>query len=185
MAIANTATAAVALAHRAASCAFRRCVSIARTARLVGTAASASAAVSVSVSVSDAVSAPLYPRMDTHTHSLSHSHAQRPPRPPPTRQVASIIIHFVCKHQPSSPGQASRKPRDSAVALANVLLFGAKQDYDAFYASVIEAETPSLRTRPLAVQQKQIVVTCNYEARRRVRLPWSHRVSCSSWPSAR
>ncbi|KAF2689626.1 DNA/RNA polymerase [Lentithecium fluviatile CBS 122367] len=40
-------------------------------------------------------------------------------------------------------------------------------DYDAFYASVIEAETPSLRARPLAVQQKQIVVTCNYEARRR------------------
>ncbi|KAF1978191.1 DNA/RNA polymerase, partial [Bimuria novae-zelandiae CBS 107.79] len=38
---------------------------------------------------------------------------------------------------------------------------------DAFYASVIEAETPSLRSRPLAVQQKQIVVTCNYEARRR------------------
>ncbi|KAF2447285.1 DNA/RNA polymerase [Karstenula rhodostoma CBS 690.94] len=40
-------------------------------------------------------------------------------------------------------------------------------DYDAFYASVVEAETPSLRTRPLAIQQKQIVVTCNYEARRR------------------
>ncbi|KAK7183886.1 impB/mucB/samB family protein [Paraphaeosphaeria sporulosa] len=39
--------------------------------------------------------------------------------------------------------------------------------FDAFYASVIEAETPSLRTRPLAIQQKQIVVTCNYEARRR------------------
>ena len=42
---------------------------------------------------------------------------------------------------------------------------------DAFYASVIEAETPALRSRPLAVQQKQIVVTCNYEARRRVRAP--------------
>ncbi|KAL5416970.1 hypothetical protein PMIN03_001813 [Paraphaeosphaeria minitans] len=39
--------------------------------------------------------------------------------------------------------------------------------FDAFYASVVEAETPSLRTRPLAIQQKQIVVTCNYEARRR------------------
>lgn len=39
---------------------------------------------------------------------------------------------------------------------------------DAFYASCIEAETPSLKHRPLAVQQKQIVVTCNYEARRRV-----------------
>ncbi|KAF2745857.1 DNA/RNA polymerase [Sporormia fimetaria CBS 119925] len=40
-------------------------------------------------------------------------------------------------------------------------------DYDCFYASVFENEDPTLRTRPLAVQQKQIVVTCNYEARRR------------------
>ncbi|ORY18781.1 hypothetical protein BCR34DRAFT_553451 [Clohesyomyces aquaticus] len=40
-------------------------------------------------------------------------------------------------------------------------------DYDCFYASVFEAETPTLRSLPLAVQQKQIVVTCNYEARRR------------------
>ncbi|EEQ33586.1 conserved hypothetical protein [Microsporum canis CBS 113480] len=40
-------------------------------------------------------------------------------------------------------------------------------DYDCFYASVFEAENPALKTVPLAVQQKQIVVTCNYEARRR------------------
>ncbi|KAL1959278.1 hypothetical protein VTO42DRAFT_2465 [Malbranchea cinnamomea] len=40
-------------------------------------------------------------------------------------------------------------------------------DYDCFYASVFEAENPVLKTLPLAVQQKQIVVTCNYEARRR------------------
>ncbi|KAF1852061.1 DNA/RNA polymerase, partial [Cucurbitaria berberidis CBS 394.84] len=40
-------------------------------------------------------------------------------------------------------------------------------DYDCFYASVFEHEDPSLRLLPLAVQQKQIVVTCNYEARRR------------------
>ncbi|KAL4891905.1 hypothetical protein BDV59DRAFT_60646 [Aspergillus ambiguus] len=40
-------------------------------------------------------------------------------------------------------------------------------DYDCFYASVFEVEQPVLRTLPLAVQQKQIVVTCNYEARRR------------------
>ncbi|PVI06831.1 DNA/RNA polymerase [Periconia macrospinosa] len=40
-------------------------------------------------------------------------------------------------------------------------------DYDAFYASCFEAETPSLRSKPLCVQQKQILVTCNYEARRR------------------
>jgi DNA polymerase iota len=42
-----------------------------------------------------------------------------------------------------------------------------QQDYDCFYASVFEVEQPVLKTLPLAVQQKQIVVTCNYEARRR------------------
>ena len=41
------------------------------------------------------------------------------------------------------------------------------QDYDCFYASVFEAENPRLKGLPLAVQQKQIIVTCNYEARRR------------------
>ncbi|OJJ70995.1 hypothetical protein ASPBRDRAFT_196534 [Aspergillus brasiliensis CBS 101740] len=40
-------------------------------------------------------------------------------------------------------------------------------DYDCFYASVFEVEQPVLKSLPLAVQQKQIVVTCNYEARRR------------------
>ena len=40
-------------------------------------------------------------------------------------------------------------------------------DYDCFYAAVFENEVPSLRSLPLAVQQKQIIVTCNYEARRR------------------
>ncbi|KAI4736747.1 DNA/RNA polymerase [Aureobasidium sp. EXF-12298] len=49
---------------------------------------------------------------------------------------------------------------------------------DCFYASVFEAENPVLKEKPLAVQQKQIIVhlpihaflervTCNYEARRR------------------
>lgn len=40
-------------------------------------------------------------------------------------------------------------------------------DYDAFYASVVEQENPCLKELPLAIQQKQIIVTCNYEARRR------------------
>jgi DNA polymerase iota len=40
-------------------------------------------------------------------------------------------------------------------------------DYDCFYASVFEAKNPSLRCLPFAVQQKHIIVTCNYEARRR------------------
>ncbi|KAK5110200.1 hypothetical protein LTR62_006196 [Meristemomyces frigidus] len=40
-------------------------------------------------------------------------------------------------------------------------------DYDCFYAAVFEAKNPSLKSLPFAVQQKQIIVTCNYEARRR------------------
>ncbi|KAF4630396.1 hypothetical protein G7Y89_g7742 [Cudoniella acicularis] len=40
-------------------------------------------------------------------------------------------------------------------------------DYDCFYASVFENENPALKSLPLAVQQKNIIVTCNYEARRR------------------
>jgi DNA polymerase iota len=38
-------------------------------------------------------------------------------------------------------------------------------DYDAFYCSVFEHLDPSLRRLPFAVQQKQIIVTCNYVAR--------------------
>lgn len=41
------------------------------------------------------------------------------------------------------------------------------QDYDCFYAAVFEAKNPALKSLPFAVQQKQIIVTCNYEARRR------------------
>lgn len=40
-------------------------------------------------------------------------------------------------------------------------------DYDCFYASVLEVARPELKSLPLGVQQKQIIVTCNYEARRR------------------
>ncbi|KAF2214669.1 hypothetical protein CERZMDRAFT_65915 [Cercospora zeae-maydis SCOH1-5] len=40
-------------------------------------------------------------------------------------------------------------------------------DYDCFYAAVFEAKNPSLRGIPLAIRQKQIIVTANYEARRR------------------
>lgn len=32
---------------------------------------------------------------------------------------------------------------------------------------MLEAENPALKSLPLAVQQKQIIVTCNYEARKR------------------
>jgi DNA polymerase iota len=41
------------------------------------------------------------------------------------------------------------------------------QDYDCFYAAVFESKNPSLKALPFAVQQKQIIVTCNYTARSR------------------
>ncbi|OCL03171.1 DNA/RNA polymerase [Glonium stellatum] len=40
-------------------------------------------------------------------------------------------------------------------------------DYDCFYASVFEAARPELKFQSLGVAQKQILVTVNYEARRR------------------
>ncbi|XP_010118952.1 PREDICTED: DNA polymerase iota, partial [Chlamydotis macqueenii] len=39
-------------------------------------------------------------------------------------------------------------------------------DLDCFYAQVEMIRNPELRDKPLGVQQKNIVVTCNYEARR-------------------
>ncbi|KUJ18255.1 DNA/RNA polymerase [Mollisia scopiformis] len=56
-------------------------------------------------------------------------------------------------------GTKSAKKHDSRI----IIHF----DYDCFYASVFENENPALKSVPLAVQQKQIIVTCNYEARRR------------------
>ncbi|KAF3177241.1 hypothetical protein TWF751_002754 [Orbilia oligospora] len=40
-------------------------------------------------------------------------------------------------------------------------------DYDCFYASCHERLNPALKNLPLAIQQKQIIVTCNYVARKR------------------
>ena len=40
-------------------------------------------------------------------------------------------------------------------------------DYDCFYASVFENLEPRLRARPLGIQQKSILATCNYAARAR------------------
>jgi DNA polymerase iota len=68
----------------------------------------------------------------------------------PARNDRRIILHLVMSSL------------HSAAPVTNHI-----QDYDCFYASVFEVEQPALKSLPLAVQQKQIVVTCNYEARRR------------------
>jgi DNA polymerase iota len=38
-------------------------------------------------------------------------------------------------------------------------------DADCFYAQVEMLRDPTLRDKPLGIQQKNIVVTCNYKAR--------------------
>ncbi|KJZ80416.1 hypothetical protein HIM_00266 [Hirsutella minnesotensis 3608] len=40
-------------------------------------------------------------------------------------------------------------------------------DYDCFYAQVLENREPSLKSRPLGIKQKNILATCNYNARKR------------------
>ncbi|KAG6008208.1 hypothetical protein E4U21_004807 [Claviceps maximensis] len=39
-------------------------------------------------------------------------------------------------------------------------------DYDCFYAQVFEIRDPSLKSKPLGVRQKNILATCNYNARK-------------------
>ncbi|KAG6006224.1 hypothetical protein E4U54_000209 [Claviceps lovelessii] len=39
-------------------------------------------------------------------------------------------------------------------------------DYDCFYAQVFENRDPSLKSKPLGVKQKNILATCNYNARK-------------------
>ncbi|EZF26355.1 hypothetical protein H112_01562 [Trichophyton rubrum D6] len=68
---------------------------------------------------------------------------------------------------PSVQKQGVPRIDHSRVILHFVSIPSCQIDYDCFYASVFEAENPALKSLPLAVQQKQIVVTCNYEARRR------------------
>jgi DNA polymerase iota len=51
----------------------------------------------------------------------------------------------------------------SKISFSNII----PQDYDCFYAQVIENQNPQLKAVPLGVKQKGILATCNYEARRR------------------
>ncbi|PHH85576.1 hypothetical protein CDD83_218 [Cordyceps sp. RAO-2017] len=58
--------------------------------------------------------------------------------------------------------QSSRKPpkrKEDRVIL--------QFDYDCFYAQVVENRNPALKSRPLGIKQKNILATCNYNARKR------------------
>lgn len=75
-----------------------------------------------------------------------------PQSPISQRRASNHPLRTSSNHQPHSTLLAPDPP---------------SQDYDCFYASVFEAKNPALKSLPFAVQQKQIIVTCNYEARRR------------------
>ncbi|KAK7921026.1 hypothetical protein PG985_009048 [Apiospora marii] len=58
--------------------------------------------------------------------------------------------------------QAPRTPKIPSTKDDRIILHF---DYDCFYASVFENETPALRALPLGIKQKSILATCNYVAR--------------------
>ncbi|CAH2296660.1 DNA polymerase iota isoform X4 [Pelobates cultripes] len=63
---------------------------------------------------------------------------------------------------PSTQPQLPRNSGTSCKAGSRVIIH---IDMDCFYAQVEMIRNPHLKTKPLGVQQKNIVVTCNYEAR--------------------
>ena len=99
------------------------------------------------------------------------------------RHDERIIIHFVSSHHSYLPIRYLTFPTHLPTCLfvlarhhlqswlakttRREYVLIVSKDYDCFYAAVFEREDPKLRFLPLAVQQKQIIVTCNYEARRR------------------
>ena len=74
-------------------------------------------------------------------------------RKAPVRKDGRIIIHFV------------RLALHLSIVDSHADMTA--QDHDRFYAAVFEARNPSLKSQPFAVQQKHIIATCNYEARKR------------------
>ena len=107
----------------------------------------------------------------------------------PTRQKASetavgcqgqLLVNNASRQTQRNPTQTQRRSRDNPFrecfgraglrshAGGAKTLMPIQKDYDCFYAAVFENEQPALKSLPLAVQQKQIIVTCNYEARKRV-----------------
>ena len=78
---------------------------------------------------------------------------------PPSKKAPSgkddgVVLHFVSLSLPHAPECLPHCQRRHV------------QDYDCFYAQVFENREPALRCRPLGVRQKNILATCNYNARR-------------------
>lgn len=70
----------------------------------------------------------------------------------PRRKQDRIILHFV---------------RPTHLMLRTDRLTRTPQDYDCFYAQVVENAQPALKSLPVGIKQKGTLATCNYEARRR------------------
>uniref|UniRef100_A0A8C8E847 DNA polymerase iota n=1 Tax=Otus sunia TaxID=257818 RepID=A0A8C8E847_9STRI len=86
------------------------------------------------------------------------------PVPPPSEEEEEEEEDW---HRPQPGGGAAPPaPADhgKAVSACRVVVH---IDLDCFYAQVEMIRNPELRDKPLGVQQKYIVVTCNYEARKR------------------
>jgi impB/mucB/samB family len=83
---------------------------------------------------------------DTGQHFASH--VRRPPQQADLAPRLAFVLLEVLVLASSCSSRARR--------LANCPDPYAPQDYDCFYASVVEAHQPSLRGKPLAVQQKQV-----------------------------
>lgn len=77
-----------------------------------------------------------------------------PAKRPPRRKEDRIILQFVGIPHPHRTITRSRTTRLTK-----------PKDYDCFYAQVIENKHPHLKSKPLGVRQKNILATCNYNAR--------------------
>ncbi|XP_074787507.1 DNA polymerase iota isoform X2 [Athene noctua] len=89
------------------------------------------------------------------------------PFPPPSEEEEEEEEDWLCP-QPAGgaapPAPEHGKSASAGSAAGRVVVH---IDLDCFYAQVEMIRNPKLRDKPLGVQQKYIVVTCNYEARKR------------------
>ncbi|XP_034451227.1 DNA polymerase iota isoform X2 [Hippoglossus hippoglossus] len=74
---------------------------------------------------------------------------------------SSFLDSAAAPAAPAAPGPSLNKPSAATSAHRVILHF----DLDCFYAQVEMIRNPALREVPLGIQQKYIIVTCNYVAR--------------------
>lgn len=85
----------------------------------------------------------------------------------PRRKQDRIILHFVSPHFHSTSRHEQARVAQQAGSHTDELTVHIPQDYDCFYAQVVENARPELKSVPLGIRQKGTLATCNYEARSR------------------